>query len=227
MQKITDIYANYKILPNLQDHQLRVAAVADIIADHVDAPVDKNLLVPACLLHDMGNIIKFKLDYFPEVLEPEGLPYWQGVQDTYTQKYGTDEHYATIEIVKELGLGPDVYNLVACISFLTAQETAESEDFNKKICAYADMRVSPNGIVSLEDRFLDTRSRYGNTEASSSMANHGSDYPVDPSVDLRELFETSLRQIETQLFEKCTIRPEDITDILVEERIKQLKEYNI
>lgn len=227
MKKITDIYRDHKIMPNLQTHQLRVAMVAQIICENMDIPVDKQSVVSACLLHDMGNIIKFNLGYFPHFTELEGSKYWQKVQDEYIAKYGEDEHKATLMIIKELGLSEDISKLVDCIAFFTADENAKDTDFNKKICAYADMRVNPTGIVSLEERLGDLRNRYGKTENSSSIASRGGAYPVNPGVDEQFVFESSLREIEKQIFAHSKIKPEDINDESVSIKIEDLKEYSL
>ena len=87
MRTITDIYTEYRIPPALQLHQFRVTGVALQIIGSIDVAVDADSIIVACLLHDMGNIIKFNLDYFPEFLEPEGLEYWQYVQNEFIEKY--------------------------------------------------------------------------------------------------------------------------------------------
>jgi 5'-deoxynucleotidase YfbR-like HD superfamily hydrolase len=87
-------------MQNLQDHQLRVAAVASIICDSFDFLINKEKIIKVCLLHDMGNIIKFQLDYFPELNKPEGLEYWQNVQKEFIAKYGPNEHNATMKIMR-------------------------------------------------------------------------------------------------------------------------------
>ena len=88
--KIQKIYDDYKIMPQLQLHQLRVAGVASIIVDNFQEKLDKDAIVSAALLHDMGNIIKFNLNFFPDALEPEGLDHWQSVKDEFILKYGPD-----------------------------------------------------------------------------------------------------------------------------------------
>ena len=101
MKKITDIYKKYNLMQNLVEHQLRVTAVAEMICETLDVPVDKDLVVRVCLLHDMGNIIKSDLNYFPEFVKPEGLEYWQKVKDEFIEKHGNEEHFATEKICKE------------------------------------------------------------------------------------------------------------------------------
>ena len=64
---IFNIYAKYKIPPQLQTHQLRVAAVAKTICEHLWPKLsDMRTIISTCLVHDMGNIIKFDLDKFPK-----------------------------------------------------------------------------------------------------------------------------------------------------------------
>src|SRR3989344_2472976 len=101
--KITEIYEKYKIPPNLQLHQLRVAGVASIICDNFDKPLDKGSIITTCLLHDMGNILKFNFDIFPEEFYgKQGRAYWEKVKQEFKEKYGEDEHKATHAIAEEL-----------------------------------------------------------------------------------------------------------------------------
>ena len=212
MRKIADIYEEYNIVPTLAEHMFRVAAVASLICDNFDEPLPKEDIVTACLLHDMGNIIKFKFYVMPEVFMPEGLEYWRGVQDQYIKKYGNDEHVAAIKIAKEVGVNERVIELINSISFLGAPLQVINEDFSKKIVEYSDKRVEPKGLVSLEKRLMDLRKRY---------AEHGGDTPE------RRAFEKAVHSIEEQIFAKCKIKPEDITDITVAPIISKLKDFVI
>lgn len=60
---ILEIYKKYKIPHHLQLHILRVGAVATLIIDNINHELvtefDRNLIITICLLHDMGNVIKF------------------------------------------------------------------------------------------------------------------------------------------------------------------------
>ena len=212
MKKISEIYSEYKIMPNLQEHMLRVAAVASLICDNFNELLPKKDIITACLLHDMGNIIKFKLNYFPEFNKPEGIEYWQNVQNEYIKKYGNDEHHVAKEIASEIGVSERVLELINAISFLGASHNVLSEDFGKKVVDYCDNRVSPFGVVSGEQRFMDLRKRY---------TNHGGDTPE------RQAFEKALRQIEKQIFSKCKIKPEDINDEAIAPIIEELRNFVI
>ena len=115
MKKIIEIYKEYKIMPMLAMHQMRVAAVAMEIADSFDTGIDKESIVKACLLHDMGNIIKFHLERNPEWNEPLGTEYWQSVKDEYILLYGNHEHHASLKIAKALGMSTYTIELINCI----------------------------------------------------------------------------------------------------------------
>jgi hypothetical protein len=212
--EILEVYKKYKVMPQLQLHQLRVAAVAEQICDNLTVPVDSVSVIKACFLHDMANIIKFDLSVFPKFLEPEGLEYWQSVKDEYIVKYRSqDEHDATIAIAQELGVSPKVQELVSIVGFKQASDNAAASDINRKICAYADMRVGPHGIITLEDRLIDGAKRYkGKTFDTGARSDELAD---------------SLRQIENQIFDVSKIQPSDITDESTAPLVEQLKIYEI
>ena len=93
MRKITDIYNEYKIMPHLQMHQLRVAAVASVICDSIDFDLDKNLVITTCLLHDMGNVIKFNLNQTKSVfgLSDGEVAEVKVIKEEFIKKYGEDK----------------------------------------------------------------------------------------------------------------------------------------
>ena len=103
------LYHNY-------EHTLQVTMVGrDIlhgmmVHERIEAE-DYGHLIAACLFHDMGNIIKSDLKKFPEFLEPEGLEYWDRVKKEYVEKYGKDEHAATVAIARAIPLKTDSITL--------------------------------------------------------------------------------------------------------------------
>lgn len=209
---IQEIYEKYKIMPQLQLHQLRVAAVASIIADNFEAELDNNSITTACLLHDMGNIIKFDLQKFPRFLEPKGLEYWQKVKIYFEEKYGPDEHKATFEIVKKLQVSRNVREIIAAYGFSKAVQTHKTTDYNIKIAAYSDHRVNPLGICSLNERIKDGEKRYENNPKYKGK------------------FQTLApvwKKIEKQIFAKCKIAPIDINEKSVRPLIDKLRKYKI
>ncbi len=212
MNNIKDIYKKYKIMPNLQLHQIRVAAVAAQICDSLSIEVDKESIITACLLHDMANIIKFNLNYFPELNEPEGLEYWQDVKNDYILRYGNDEHQASLMIARELGVSDYIYELIYCIDSSSVEIIAMEDDFGKKICIYADNRVTPHGIVSAEERSLEAKERY-------------KDHPHAFNEEGRSFFMNNLFSIEKQIFSHTDIKSESINDESVSKYLEKLESF--
>lgn len=165
MRNITDIYLEYEIPSNLQEHMLRVAAVGQIVADSWIAKdeINDSFLISALLLHDMGNILKFDLSN-PSQLSTEDLSWLKRVQQKYQEKYGCDEHYATIKIAQELHLPPKIVEMLGMKendAFRSSTHYALlSPDWSLKIKAYADLRVGPHTILTIDERFDDILVRY-------------------------------------------------------------------
>lgn len=215
-----EIYQKYHIMPQLVEHQLKVAGVAKALCDNFTVKVDQENILAACLLHDMGNIIKFDLSVTDRLLpgrfSKQDLAKWQEVKDQVIGKYGKDEHQASLAIVRELGLSQRIVELIDCIGFQHGQSNADSADFGKKICAYSDMRVGPLGVISLEQRFEDLRLRY---EDKHRLMGGGETARLE--------FEKGLRQVEVQLFRVCKIRPQEITEEKVLTETENLKNFGI
>lgn len=213
--RIKDIYSNYKILPSLQTHMLRVAAVAKIISDNFNHKIDKTNIVKACLVHDMGNIVKFNLRVYPQFLEPEGFDFWEDVKNSFIKKYGENEHEASVKITKELGLTPQIVELVHCIGFMHAKDNYLTKDFSKKICAYSDLRVAPYGVVSLNERIYEGRNRF--------RLNHDNKKKI-------EVFEQGVKYvvlIEQQIFENAKIQPDYIDNKSVSSIMYELENFEV
>ena len=208
------IYKKYKITPSLQMHMFRVAAVASIICDNFSEPLNKEEIISACLLHDMGNIVKFKMNVIPKFFEPEGVEYWQGVKDEYIRKYGDNEHEVTEKIIQEIGLPENLISLAGQNQFSLICRHRDSDNINMKIVHYADGRVNPHGVVSYEDRMNEARSRYQNDENRHLEGE-------------RQKLVACGADIEKQIFAKCKIKPEDITDEAVAPIIAELRNFVI
>lgn len=213
--KISDVYKQYKIMPSLQLHMLRVASVSKIISDSFSHEINKTNIITACLLHDMGNILKFNMDLFPEFFQPEGKAYWQNVKDEFHNKYGSDEHEATIAICRDVGVEERIIELVDAFRFSLAKENYENNDMDCVICVYSDMRVEPHGVVSLEKRLEDGQKRFKLNK---------------PNYSSNELFvemSSYLQKMEDKIFSHIAIKPEDITVESVQNSIEELKGFKI
>ncbi len=211
MKNIIEIYDKYKIRPNLQEHMLRVAAVASLICDNLKSPIPKKQILLMCLLHDMGNILKYQaLDYYPEFVKLDGVEHWEGVREEFREKYGDNEDGATLQIVNEIGM--DLETLKEFKLFILS----EYEDFRKvdnlavKVCKYSDMRVSPFGVLPLLERLKEWQKRN----------------PKMTEEYMEKVYEI-ISEVEEQIFKKCKIKPEDITDEAIAPIILELKNFVI
>lgn len=154
--KIGDLYDKYQIMPGLTEHQLRVGGIAKLVTEGWKSKEEARKSVLACLVHDMGNIVKFD-DKIGEK--------WIKVREEIRQKYGADAHSATCAILNEAGLSEyakymeeeaEMYGKsgLTLLDFQTCSRPA-------LMIMYADLRVVPSGVVSLEERIQDLENRYG------------------------------------------------------------------
>lgn len=209
---VQEIYERYRIMPALQLHQLRVAAVAHTICGSSERELDRDAVIYAALFHDMGNIIKSDLDTFPDFLEPEGRAHWQLVKDEFIGEYGESEHEAAIRIAKEIGLSARAIELIDGVGFSMLVKTRESSPFELKIVEYADLRVGPHGVLSLTARIQEAKIRYA-----------GKHPDMPRSEDEFERLRAAAIDIELQIFEEIEIAPDDITEQSVKPLIEELR----
>ncbi|HZZ98618.1 MAG TPA: HD domain-containing protein [Candidatus Saccharimonadia bacterium] len=162
--QILQIYADYQLPPNLQRHQFEVAAVGLYIVDHWQGPkLKKRALLEATLLHDMGNIVKFRRPFLGE-LEKDAA-HWEKLQDEFIAKYGKNTHSVTEAILKELGTNKDTFEIVRQMGYGTDGDL-KAESWEAKIAMFADNCVTPKGIEGFEKRMVDLIHRY-NLEGDS------------------------------------------------------------
>lgn len=217
MQPITEVYKKYNVTEHLQMHQLQVAAVAQQICSNLTVPVDTKTVIQACLIHDMGNILKFVPAGVPaEWFAPQGVDYWMRVKQETIQKYKTtDEHKLNQIIAQELGLNSEVIKCIESIDFRKTLETLNAPEIEPKICDYADLRISPQGVVSLTERLQEGNRRYKNRP--------GKWLPED---ERRAIIQACYDK-ETQVFSASKIKPSDITAKSIAPIVEQLKTYEI
>ncbi len=199
-----EVFEHYRLPVVLQQHLLRVAGVAAVYLDGTTFAMDREAVITACLLHDAANIIKFDLTKFPEFLEPEGTGYWQKVQAEFIAKYGAEEKTAHVAIAKELGVSEKVQQLMAAVGFSEIAQTLAAHNPEEMLCEYADIRVTPWGVVSLDERLEDLRVRYQHN------------YPGEENERRRQGFVAAAHQLETDLFAKSNLQPSDITETRVQ-----------
>jgi len=213
-----EIYTEYKIMPSLQLHQLRVAAVGKTICDTFKQPLNTKAVILAGLFHDMGNIIKSDLTYFPEFVEPEGMGYWEKVKTDFIAKYGKDHHRANVVIGKEIGIPAESVALIDGVGFSKVADVVADPSFERKIMQYADMRVGPLGVLSLMERLEEGRARY--TKTRTKRTYHETD-------EVFEHFSGTAKTLEEQILSESSLTPNDITDAAIGDTIEELRNFSV
>lgn len=143
-------------MPQLAEHQLRVGGIAKIVANGWEDRELAQKTVLTCLVHDMGNIVKFG-----NLSDPK----WIAVREEFKKKYGRDAHKATCNILKETGLA-EYAEYLEEEAAMYRKENLTLSDFENcgrpaLMTLYADLRVTPIGVVSMEERIQDLENRYG------------------------------------------------------------------
>ena len=164
--QVKQLYAKYQIMPQLETHMLRVAGVGKIVAQNWKDGCDAKLATELCLIHDMGNIVKFDLSNESVRAKMFGVPtdlgYWRKIQKKYWNKYGKDAHVATKGILSEAKL--DRFNKYIDEEHTLYFAEANEEELSKAslpaiILMYADCRVKPEGVVSNHEPVDDIKVR--------------------------------------------------------------------
>lgn len=164
--KIAEIYKEYQVPKNLQEHMFRVASVAKIVLSKIEQDIDSDSIIQACLVHDLGNIVKFTLDNEDIIRNPEDVLFLKELQKKFIDRYGEDDHVATKKILDEIGVVERVKDLALVLGSKGEglQVVAQGKNLEAKIFIYCDARVSPYDIVSVEERLRDLKSRYIQTD---------------------------------------------------------------
>jgi len=166
IENIGSIYERFKIPPHLQDHMFRAAAVARLICENwIGEGVSEDDVVAVLLLHDLGNVVRMTFDNEDLLLlygEKSNIDDLKRDGKEAVEKYGSNDHEATDKMCKELGVNERFLFLMNNKAFIQNREICDSNDFEQKICAYADQRIGPRGVLSLRERLDEAIARSGN-----------------------------------------------------------------
>ncbi|HUO56050.1 MAG TPA: HD domain-containing protein [Candidatus Paceibacterota bacterium] len=219
MKTVREIYDTYSLMPVLQHHQIRVAAVARALCDHFSEPLDGTIVILACLFHDMGNIIKSQFDRFPYDNESDKpQEYWEAVKRGYVERYGADEHGATEAIAREIGLPEKGIDIIENMRFSKTRWIFEEAPWEYKIAKYSDLRAAPYGIVPLAERLEEANKRYAGRAFDSDE--------IISSTSLKASEQVCF-DLEKLIFSKTDLTPSDIIEASVIPIIEELWEYQI
>ena len=207
---ILRIYDKYHLPENLQMHMLRVAACSNLIIDNWNGPyIDKQAIIRVCLLHDMGNMVKIQEN------ESKDIEFLK-IRKKYFDKYGTNDHEINLEIGKQEGLTEKELTILDGKRSRKNEETLKSNSYERKICAYCDQRVAPDGVVSIKERLEDAKVRYKNKPLSVWSNEEKANHLIDCSLGM-----------EKQIMEHCILNSDDINDRTIKKYIEKLKKYDI
>lgn len=211
---VRDIYEKYQVPPWLQLHQVRVAAVGKTVAAAHTMPVDVELVVSTCLLHDIGAIVKFDFNesFLADLVNPNDQKHWESVQARMRERYGVTEHKATEAILRELGAERerDVFQGTGLTRLFDIIHRGSVE---LQIVQYADTRVGPRGIMSIGARMEDARVRY---------AGKGHEW-----FERLDQYRVQSLELERAVLTNTGLEPETITDTAIAPLIEQLWDYEI
>ena len=221
---IKKIYSDYKIPLNIQLHMLRTACVAEQIMDCTNEKVDREAVISVMLIHDTGNIAKmsFNKEYLPMLVGKEKgqIEELKERQKEFIKKYGEDDLEINIRIGKEIGIGKRELFLMNNKSLKSVCATAAGNDLELMLCSYADFRVGPFGVISIEERLEDARNRY---------LRMGKILYRDVKIN-DEIFSKWVNcsiSLEQKIFEKTSILPTDINDESIKKYMDKYKAYDL
>lgn len=140
---------------------LRVASLGKHICDNwVGLPIQKEDVIWTSLMHDIAKPMSFKLDVTEKFVSSKAeLERLKILKNNLIQKYGTDEHLAMGSICREIGLSNRICSHLENFDWLQAESFLESENWEGLIPIYCDMRISPYGIMHVEERITDLATR--------------------------------------------------------------------
>ncbi len=190
IKNIQEIYTTFTIPPNVVRHMQQVTAVGMLCIQNWTGPkLDEQSLVEALLLHDLGNIIKFKHPFLGELKEHE--EFWLNIQKEYIQRYGNDVHHATISIMKEVGVLPSCLDIVEGMKTI-AMEHNIANMWEAKIGDFADTCVTPKGIEGFDIRIQDLITRYNLEENNKRIQNW-----KDNAQEVQQYLSIDIHQIQS------------------------------
>ena len=202
-------YTTYAIPPNLQRHMLRVAGVAEVLCEHwTGEKLDTGAIVLCCLFHDAAKLINFdlsKTEFFEE--EADRIDFWRKTRQQMIEKYGDNEHAATLKMCREIDLSKKALALIDALEWSNIPDILRSNNYASGMSVYADMRVGPFGVISLFERINELKMRAGTTDTKTRIQN---------GIDLENLLQKNVN-----------IEVKTIGDSQVNEKINALRKKEI
>lgn len=170
---VGQVYTAYMTPKNLQEHMLRTASLAEILLEYwIGEEVDKKAIVQTCLFHDIAKPINFSLEKQAQYGMSAGdIKKLENLQNRLKKDFGNEEHHATVMICKEIGLSNIAVKLVDNLEWKYIPRLLKDNDIASLIPIYCDMRISPKGILILEDRLRELKERVSGDDYAENVRN--------------------------------------------------------
>jgi len=200
IENIDSIYERFKIPKHMQMHMRRAAATVKVVVDNwTGEDINGEDAIVCLLLHDLGNVVRMSfgnngLDDLYE--ESGGVDLMKKIKKEAVGIYGEDDHVATEKMCEELGISKRVMELMEEHTFHKNKDICSGEDMDLKICAYADQRIGPRGVLNLKVRLEEANER-------------GKNRPWYNEFD--DLLECALK-IEEQVLSNTSLSEDEIND---------------
>ena len=204
---VRTIYEQYMIPQNLQEHMLRVASLADIILTNwTGLQIDKEAIITTCLFHDIAKPMSFNLAKQAAFgMNSTDILRLKKLQEFLKSEFGEDEHRATVKIYEKLNVRPKVIALIDNLEWSNISKLLKNNDTESLMPIYCDMRIGPNGILSLNDRLYDLKVRTNQNDYEKNVAN-GTD-------------------TEKMIQQNCAINIDSVNDQQIQKRFETLLNY--
>lgn len=216
--KIAEIYQRFQIPTHLQLHMLRVAAVGQYWLNHwTGSRINARLVIESLLVHDLGNLLKFDLkkidgmQFFDR--SEQDQDHWLMVQESLYE-FGPTPHEAAHTMLESIGVDAEVIEITDTMTESTVFSDQQTK-IETELCWYADMRVGPQGVTTIEDRLNDLVLRYVDRR------------PEWKDPDQVELKRTRRLEMEKKLLAFTDLASPDIDNSTLEPLVDQLRLWEV
>jgi len=175
---------------------LRTAALANIIIRKwVGVNVDKDSIIKTCAIHDIAKPMNFDLVKQAQFgMSEKDIGKLKQLQKKLKTKYGDDEHRASALIAKDLGCNSNVIKFVNNLEWEYLPRLFKANDLDSLISIYCDMRIGPEGILTLQERLEELKKRTGRTNYQENGARLETLITENVTLDLNQISNEQLNQ---------------------------------
>ncbi len=196
---IQQIYTQFLIPHNLQEHMLRVGAFTQIIMQNwTGQELDQKSVVIAALLHDLAKPITFEIEKQADYgMKSEDIARLAKLQNMLKQKYGTAEHQVLLSIARDLNCSATTVNILQNVEWDYIPTLLQKNKIQPLLVIYADMRTAWNGVVPLVER-LDSLQKRTKVDETIDFQKYG----LNLEQYLQAFCQIDLQQIKARQVEK-------------------------